>query len=326
MTKMSVEIEGSVDEVIGVLRRLGIVGRPATASDADRSTEKPGDGVRETTTAAEAQEMAVAHEVPPGQWTETLAHKFLSGLQPAARQMALHVWRAGAAGIHRSSLCLRTELTPAELRSTLMRMGHALARFQRERGMTLARPVAANSPLQSYCVDPDFAAVASAQMFGERTADRLADGEGRPWRMRIIGRLEEPTAHRLLRTPLLIAGLWIALACGLDSDDRMVRRYARCLADANTALHRRLTASGAVGTVVLSAEAMEERCGINWSGGRSPWRRSGPTTPATANRCGREFRKWRRHKVLGLGVIRYQQPPGPNCIAFIPSMPSLIER
>ena len=61
-----------------------------------------------------------------------------------------------------------------------------------------------------------------------------------------------------LWTTLLLVYLWLALACGLDSDDRVVRRYAGCLADTNTALYR-LTASGAVGTVLLSAEAMEER-------------------------------------------------------------------
>ena len=76
--------------------------------------------------------------------------------------------------------------------------------------------------------------------------------------MRFTGRLEERTVHRLLHTLLLIGGLWIALACGMDADERMVRRYAGCLADTNTALHRR-TASGAVGTVLLSAEAVEER-------------------------------------------------------------------
>ena len=64
--------------------------------------------------------------------------------------------------------------------------------------------------------------------------------------------------HWLLNTLLLIVGLWIGLACGGDTDDRMVRRYAKCLTDTNTALHR-LTASGAVGTVPLSAEAMEAR-------------------------------------------------------------------
>ena len=64
--------------------------------------------------------------------------------------------------------------------------------------------------------------------------------------------------HRLLNTLLLIACLWTALACGLDSDDRMVRRYAGCMTDTNTALYR-LTVSGASGTVTLSAEAVEER-------------------------------------------------------------------
>ena len=55
------------------------------------------------------------------------------------------------------------------------------------------------------------------------------------------------------------------LACWLsrwpaevDADDRMVRRYAGCLTDANTALYR-LTVSSTSGTVPLSAEAMEER-------------------------------------------------------------------
>ena len=57
---------------------------------------------------------------------------------------------------------------------------------------------------------------------------------------------------------MMIVGLWIGLACGGDTDDRMVRRYAVCLTDTNTALHR-LTTSGASGTVTLSAEAMEER-------------------------------------------------------------------
>ena len=57
-----------------------------------------------------------------------------------------------------------------------MRMGRVLGRFQRERGMALSRPVAANSPLQSYFVDLEFAAVAASQMFDERTADQLSSG------------------------------------------------------------------------------------------------------------------------------------------------------
>ena len=76
--------------------------------------------------------------------------------------------------------------------------------------------------------------------------------------MRAMRRLEEPTVHRLLNTLLLIVGLWIGLACGGDTDDRMVRRYAGCMTDTNTTLHR-MTVSSASGTVMLSAEAVEER-------------------------------------------------------------------
>ena len=43
-----------------------------------------------------------------------------------------------------------------ELRSLLIRLSRVLGRFQRERGMALSRPVAANSLLQSYFIDPDF--------------------------------------------------------------------------------------------------------------------------------------------------------------------------
>ena len=64
--------------------------------------------------------------------------------------------------------------------------------------------------------------------------------------------------HGLRNALAMLVLLWLTLACGIDGDDRMVRRYAECMADTNTALHR-LTVSGSVGTVLLSAEAMEER-------------------------------------------------------------------
>ena len=76
--------------------------------------------------------------------------------------------------------------------------------------------------------------------------------------MRVMRRLEEPTVQRWLNTLLLIVGLLVMQACGGDTDDRMLRRYAKCMTDTNTALYR-MTTSGATGTVTLSAEAMEER-------------------------------------------------------------------
>ena len=76
--------------------------------------------------------------------------------------------------------------------------------------------------------------------------------------MRVIGRLEEPTVHWWLNTLTIMVCLLVMLACGGDTDDRMLRRYAGCLTDTNTALYR-MAVSSASGTVTLSAEAVEER-------------------------------------------------------------------
>lgn len=72
--------------------------------------------------------------------------------------------------------------------------------------------------------------------------------------------------RRLWNALMMLSCLWLALACGMDADDRMVRRYAGCMTDPNTALHR-LTVSGAVGTVALSADAVEERLRVRLSRG-----------------------------------------------------------
>ena len=64
--------------------------------------------------------------------------------------------------------------------------------------------------------------------------------------------------HRWWKASTMMVCLWTALACGLDADERMVRRYAECMADPNTALHR-VTVSNAVGAVPLSAEAVAAR-------------------------------------------------------------------
>ena len=179
MVKLHLELEGDVGEVIRALRRIGggdneegeVRDAPRPALTEERTAEERTSAVD---TVPEPGTTATSAALVPGHWTQELAADFVAGLEPAARRMALHVWRAGARGIHRSALRQRAELTPAELISLLMRMGHSLRRFQQERGMTLSRPVVANSPLQTYFVDSDFAAVAASQMFGERTADQLA--------------------------------------------------------------------------------------------------------------------------------------------------------
>ncbi len=84
--------------------------------------ETPAGSGGQTTTGADARMSGSAGETLAGEWTEALASDFLAGSDLAARRVA--------------------------------RMGHPLRRFQRERGLALPRPVAANSPQQSYFADP----------------------------------------------------------------------------------------------------------------------------------------------------------------------------
>ena len=161
MVRLRLELEGDVCEVVRALRRIG-GGDNGDGEVRDGSRLAP---TEERTSAVdtvpERGTTATSATLAPGHWTQELAADFTAGLEVVAGRVLRQVWRAGAAGIHRSALCQRTDLSPAELRSLLMRVGHALRRFQRERGMALSRPVAANSPLQSYFINADFAAVAS---------------------------------------------------------------------------------------------------------------------------------------------------------------------
>ena len=174
MVKLHLELEGDVGEVVRVLRRIG-GGDHAGGEVPDGPRPAPtGERTAAVDTVPEPGTTATSATLAPGHWTQELAADFTASLDAAARRVMFQVWRAGERGSHRDVLCQRADLAPVELRSLLIRMGRVLGRFQRERGLALSRPMAANSPLQSYFIDPDFAAVAASQMFGERMPDQLA--------------------------------------------------------------------------------------------------------------------------------------------------------
>ena len=179
MVKLHLELEGDVGEVVRVLRRIG-GGDHAGGEVRDGPRPAPtGERTAAVDTVPEPGTTATSATLPPGHWTQELAADFTAGLEVVTRRVMFQVWRAGERGIHRNVLCQRADLTPAELRSLLIRLGRVLGRFQRERGLALSRPMAANSPLQSYFVDPEFASVAS-DLFGERMPDQLSSGLMRP--------------------------------------------------------------------------------------------------------------------------------------------------
>ena len=153
MVRVDLELEGSAEDVVRGLRRIvDGAGMGAVAPELGH-VPPPADEVVVSEATTDMPLLST--------WTEALAADFVAGLGPAARRVVLQVWQAGDAGIHRSALCRRTELSSEELRGLLVSMGHALRRFQRERGMRLSRPVVANTPLQTYRIAAEFGAVAS---------------------------------------------------------------------------------------------------------------------------------------------------------------------
>ena len=168
MVKLHLELEGDVGEVVRVLRRIG--GGDHAGGEVPDGPRPAPTGERTAAVDTVPEPEATSATLAPGRWTQELAVDFTAGLDDAARRVMFQVWRAGERGIHRNTLCQSTDLAPVELRTLLIRMGHALGRFQRERGMALSRPMAANSPLRSYFVDPEFAAVAS-DLFNESMPD-----------------------------------------------------------------------------------------------------------------------------------------------------------
>ena len=167
MTQVRKEIEGRIDEVVRILQQFGGRERDATGGVDVGPIGTLDSGDEDAAPPTCPERVVASREAVPGQWTKDLVTGFLGDLEPTARRMALQVWRAGAAGIHRSTLCQHSDLTPAELRSLLIQMNRQLRRFQQEQRVMLSRPVVSNRPRQGYFVDADFAAAANACMFGD---------------------------------------------------------------------------------------------------------------------------------------------------------------
>ena len=120
-----------------------------------------------------------------------------------------------------------------ELRSLVMRMGRALGRFQRERGLALSQAGGGQQPVAELFHQRRLCRGGVPDLFGERMPDQLVlSALGAPWmdsrRHRPLG--EEQTVHRWLDTLLtIIVGLWIGLACGgghRRPDGASIRRTA----------------------------------------------------------------------------------------------------
>ena len=167
MVKLNLSFEGDVDEVVRMLRRIGAATLSGGPEPPGAPTGPPRPGAPEAAAVAESETGALHAAQPRGGWTEELATDFAAGLDPVSRGVIHQIRAAGSRGIHRLQLCQRAALTPEELRRLLISMSYEVRRMQRKRETVLSRPVVANTPLQRYWLDAEFAAVATSPMFGE---------------------------------------------------------------------------------------------------------------------------------------------------------------
>ena len=177
----------------------------------------------------------------PAAGRRRLAADFTSGLDVVARRVMFQVWRAGAAGIHRNTLCQRTDLSPVELRTVVMRMGHVLLEVSAGAGPWRCRgrwrPTARCRATSSTY---DFSRGGVRSVGREDAGPAVQTARYAPDDECVLfwapGRME--SVHRWLNTLLTdCRACWLCQsACGGDTDDRMVRRYAKCMTDTNTAL------------------------------------------------------------------------------------------
>ena len=161
MTRITVAIEGDIDEVIATLKGMagsGSVEPPvvaATTAPTDTSSELPGATENEAT-AEPATEPPPQPEAPV--WNASYVHTFWRNLSDTARQAMVRVSRSPNQTQKRAQLMHTLQLSQRELSGSLSSQGHSLNRLKRRRGdVDLPRPLTYDKANDAYVLDASFA-------------------------------------------------------------------------------------------------------------------------------------------------------------------------
>lgn len=160
MTKVTVTIEGDIDEVIATLR--GMAGQssmeqpeetiiaPTDASSEDVGGDEAVDPVESTPETSAAPQDAI--------WNASYLHTFWRHLSDTARQAMIRVSRSPNHTQKRAQLMHTLQLSQRELSGSLSSQGHSLNRLKRRRGdIDLPRPLTYDKTNDAYVLDPNFA-------------------------------------------------------------------------------------------------------------------------------------------------------------------------
>ncbi len=161
MTKVTVTIEGGIDEIIATLQ--GMAGRtPATQQANPAATAAPNIAHEPPESADDQAQPEPAPEVeaqPRDQvWNTSYVYTFWRNLSDTAREAMIRVSRSPNYTQKRAQLMHTLQLSQRELSGSLSSQGHSLNRLKRRRGdVNLPRPLTYDKVNDAYVLDPNFA-------------------------------------------------------------------------------------------------------------------------------------------------------------------------
>ena len=160
LTRVTVTIEGDIDEVIATLR--GMAGRVASG-DTEAVISGQDDIAAEVPNSEESEqpvESPAEPETPePGLvWNASYVHTFWRNLSDTAREAMIRVSRSPNQTQRRAQLMHTLQLSQRELSGSLSSQGHSLNRLKRRRGdVDLPRPLTYDRSNDVYVLDANFA-------------------------------------------------------------------------------------------------------------------------------------------------------------------------
>ena len=161
MAKITVTIEGDVDEVIATLR--GMAGRSLSAgaeavTDEEPPTSEEPDEPTEVEPAEAPQTTPPTPEPAGAEWNASYVTTFWRNLSDTAREAMLRVSRSPNHTQKRAQLMHTLRLSQRELSGSLSSQGHSLNRLKRRRGdVDLPRPLIYDRVEDAYVLDSNFA-------------------------------------------------------------------------------------------------------------------------------------------------------------------------
>ena len=165
MVRVTVTIEGDIDEVVAAIRQMaGRGAEPLTGGEVIAGEEAVdaavggADGASTRDGESSPEELAVTAEPDRPKWNASYTTTFWRYLSATARQAMVRVSQSPDYTEKRAQLMDELNLTQRELSGSLSSQGHSMNRLRRRRGgVDLPRPMTYDKVADVYVLDSNFA-------------------------------------------------------------------------------------------------------------------------------------------------------------------------